>query len=302
VLAAGRWTHVAVSWSRNTDGSYFVIVFIDGVALVYNPAAPGPFPGVGQGPCIGQLPAAPQPGFDGYLDEVRWWSGAVTETIVRRRMFSSGRDHVGDGDAPLAMWNFDGNLYSHVDYDVSGTFANGLTNNARFSAYTNEASPGAFASGFHAHPTVLNRTRTGSPTSNLFASAFTLRGIKLAIGANSSVSDTLTVPANTPGTKLELMLSLSTAATANSKCRVDHAGHHYPIYEYSLNNASDVLSFFSDDLPGVLGTASYPAPWGFVKPSSSFVLTAPAAGTWTLVCTTTGLNTATIRGWGVRFY
>lgn len=256
VFAIDKWYHVAATW---TGGPNFTVkLYVNGVlddTQTYNLAMPtntDPF-------LIGRYYS--NTGLlNGYIDELRIWGNALTPAQISMYMHTSCRT-TGFPAGCVAVWNFDGNLNNFASTTgINGSFNTGGTNNARFSAFTNEANTGLMSASFTAHPTVLNRT--GSP--NPFPTGFAMKLSNKPIPDNATTKDTIKFATSRAITSVELFLAIQhtwisdltitlTAPNGTSRSVVAGAG----------GSGDNLLTFFVDGQT-TASTAGFFAPWSYL--------------------------------------
>ena len=140
-LADGEWHHVAVTWSARNKG--LTTIYVDGMKRAQaetgktNPIKPGGALVLGaEQDCYGGCFEKDQ-AYYGYMDEVRIWSKALTQTEILKNMRFSGTYASGLApDGLVAYWKFDdpkddhGILTSHYtarDYSGRGNVLNVVT-------------------------------------------------------------------------------------------------------------------------------------------------------------------------------
>lgn len=304
VLELGRWKHVAATWKPYVpeppevavDGSVLFRIYVNG-KVVAQEVRICPYTPQGGDVRIGSWENA-QRSFDGWLDEVRFWHGARTQSEIRRFILASGKDQ--PKEIPLGLWNFEGNVTCPIDWQLNGTFNNGKANACRFTAYINEMNTGAFGPQFEAHPTVLNRNTGWPAEGNAFPSEFFVSTPFVAIPPFGFATDQLQVSSGGEAKGFEAVLAVETSLAGDIACSLTHqpTGKVFKLVEKGSSMSRHVLSFFGDTLSDKPDDAVYPAPWGFLLGASGLDA-ADVDGTWICKCENVG-NTAVLRGWGVR--
>lgn len=297
-LTLNQWNHIAVTWVLS--GSVFTVNFYKNGQLNGSPSSiNGPMPTNSNIVTIGssQLYNLPAKGF---IDELRIWNPALTQSQIKNYMFVSCR---AISSNLIAAWNFDGSLNNFTTTSgLGGSFNTGAPNNCRFSGYFNDDVGGAFGPNFISHTTVINRT--GSP--NPFPNGFGISAPNLAIPDNNTtgVSDSIIIT-GVPGilNSLEVFLSVQHTWLADLTISIKAPNGQTRNLLMNVGGAGDnVLSFFSDNFP--IAPADYLPPWGFIRPIQAFNQFGGTQlnGTWTIkVVDNAGGDVGVLRGWGVRF-
>ena len=301
-LTLNRWNHIAVSWE--SSGSNFIIKFYkNGKLNGNNSSIPRLFPINTNNVYIGNsqvynLPAS------GFIDELRFWSPALTAEQIKNYMFVSCRGI----DIPnlLAAWNFDGNLnnFAPATTGIDGSFNTGSSNNCRFSGYLNDDTPGQFSSAYISHTTVINRT--GSP--NPFPSGFNLSNPFITIPDNNSagVSDSIII-ANYPGivNSVEVFLSVYHSWVGDLTITLRAPNTQTRTLTFRNGGSADnILTFFNDNFTYNPSNTEYIPPWGYLSPVVPFNQFGGSTmqGTWKIKCVdNAGGDIGMLRGWGIRF-
>ena len=204
-FTTGKWYHVAAMW---TGGPNFTVrLYVNGQLddeQTFNLAMP-----TNSSPAtIGKYYSAIGY-FNGYIDEVRLWSSALSQGLLKTQMFNSCRA-TSMPSSLAGAWNFDGNLLNFGSGSgIDGSFNTGGTNTCRFSAYTNETTTGVLSSSWNAHPTVINRE--GSP--NPFPQSYYMRTPNKPVPDNTTVKDTIYIPTSLAVTSVELFVAIQSTYT-----------------------------------------------------------------------------------------
>lgn len=204
-FAIGKWYHVAAMWSGGPN--FTVRLYVNGQLddeQTFNLAMP-----TNTAPAtIGKYYSATGY-FNGYIDEVRLWSSALNQGLLKTLMFNSCRAT----SMPTSMagaWNFDGNLLNYgAGSGINGSFNTGGTNTGRFSGYVNEISTGPLLASWDAHPTVLNREGSSNP----FPQSYYMRAPNKPVPDNTTVKDTISIPTSLAVTSVELFLAIQSTYT-----------------------------------------------------------------------------------------
>jgi len=295
-FVANQWYHVAATWSGGPN--FTVILYVNGVqeyTATFNLAMP-----TNADPLIiGAYYNGDD--YNGYIDELRIWSNALTGDQVRGYMFNSGRS--GTMTGLVAHWNFDGNLLNFgTGTGIDGTFNTGGTNNARMSAYSNETSTGAISLNFISHNSVLNRDIAPNP----FIGGFAMKTPFLVIPAIGTVSSTITLPGSGTVTSVELFMSIS--HTFCNDLDITLTSPNGQVRDITSDNGggsdNGYLTFFVDAAPTLVTDAAFMPPYSnLVRPEVLMGNMGGSAtnGTWTLTVTDDlGGDSGVLKGWGIR--
>ena len=297
LFAVDKWYHVAATW---TGGPNFTVkLYVNGVlddTQTFNLAMPtnaDPF-------IIGRYYSAGL--FNGYLDEVRVWSVALTSVQITKYMFNSVRS----GTLPatcVGAWNFDGNLLNFTaTTGINGSFNTAVPNNGRLSGYTNEATiTGPPVNSLVAHTTVLNRT--GTP--NAFPDGYSLKLGNKPIIDNATTLDTLKFITSRAITSVELFLSIQHTYVNDLTINlIAPNGTSRSVIATTGGQGDNILTFVIDGSP-VCSTGGFFAPWSYYcGPAAAFGNFGGAnmLGNWVLsVADGVAGDQGIILGWGLRF-
>jgi len=297
-FATGKWYHVAAMW---TGGPNFTVrLYVNGQLddeQTFNLAMP-----TNTAPAtIGKYYSATGY-FNGYIDEVRLWSSALNQNLLKTLMFNSCRAN----SMPSTMagaWNFDGNLLNYGSGSgIDGSFNTGGTNTGRFSGFVNETSSGSISGSWDAHQTVLNREGTTNP----FPQSYYMRTPNKPIADNSTTKDTINIPNSLSVSSVELFVSLQHTYTEDMDIIL--RAPNGTTREISTDNGGSsnngYLTVFRDGST-IVNTAGFFAPFsnlaGPEATMGNFGGT-NAQGNWILEITDDVSGDAgTILGWGLRF-
>jgi subtilisin-like proprotein convertase family protein len=296
-LVANKWYHLAATW---TGGPNFTVKeYVNGVldyTATYNLAMP-----TNSDPAwIGRYYTTTG-NFQGYIDEVRFWSTERTQDQIKQNMFVSGRALL-----PLAslvgLWNFDGNLLNFsATTGIDGSFNSGGTNNCRFTAFSNETSSGALSNIFEAYSTVINRG--GSP--NPFPQGYIVKPVNKPINDNSSTYDTIAVGGSAALTSVEVLMSIRHTYCGDLSITLKAPnGQTRDLSSSNGGTGMDILTIFVDGSTPVTTADFYP-PWSNVAGPEVAMGTFGGTniqGNWILqVADGASGDTGTLTGWGLRF-
>jgi len=291
-----RWYHVAATWSGGPN--FTVNLYVNGqfdYTATFNLAMP-----TATGPAwIGRYYGTQR--FNGYIDEVRYWAGARTQTEIQNNMFASCRSLLPNTNLKGA-WNFDGNLKNFsATAGIDGSFNTAVPNNCRLSAYVNEATtvpaPNIL---FVAFPTVLN-----SPG---FPLGFSKKAGPISIPANGTVKDTIHAT-GFAGTlsDIQVFLSIQHTWTSDLTVKLKAPGGTEVTLAAGQGGASfnGFLTIMDDSIGNGITATNYLAPWTqYVKPQNAMGTFGGTVlnGNWVLTVTDAVVaDTGRILGWGIRF-
>ncbi|MGA2668850.1 MAG: LamG-like jellyroll fold domain-containing protein [Ignavibacteria bacterium] len=299
-LTLNQWNHIAVTWNAN-GGNFEIRFYKNGkqngqmsTILVNFPFSSDPI-WVGNSQPY-NLPAS------GWIDELRIWSTAQSESEIRNNMFASCR---GMSLSNLSgAWNFDGNLLNFSSTSgINATFNNGATNNCRFSGFLNDTLTGPFAMTLNSHSTTINRTGTPCP----FPGGFYINSPFITIPDNNptGITDSITVGGtNQTVISVEVFLSIQHSYVGDLTISLMAPnGQSRNLLTRNGGNGCNVLSFFNDNFTYYPSSTFYLPPWGFLIPIQTFGNFGGSAsvGTWKLKCVDgTGGDIGVLCGWGIR--
>jgi subtilisin-like proprotein convertase family protein len=295
-FVANKWYHVAATW---TGGPNFTVnLYVNGqfdYTATYNLAMP-----TATGPAwIGRYYNTTR--FNGYIDEIRYWSGARTQYQIQQGMFASCRSLLPNANL-VGAWNFDGNLKNFsATTGIDASFNSGGTNNCRISGYSNEATTGpAPNEQFISHNTVINCTA--------FPLGYNRKVPIASIPDNSSLTDTIKISGNSGNlTDLKVFLSIQHQKTSDLviKLKAPNSTEIVLSNGNGGNSANGYLTCFDDSASYTITSATYLSPWAaHIKPQNAMGTfgSTPLNGNWVLTVTDgAASNTGTLLGWGLRF-
>lgn len=299
-LTINQWNHIAVTWLQS--GSNYIIKFYKNGKLNGSQSTiAATFP-VNTDPIwIGNSAAYVLPA-KGWIDELRIWAPALSESEIQNNLFNSCRAFSNTN--LVGAWNFDGNLNNFSAYVNNATFNNGAINNCRFSGFANDTLVGPPNPVYVSHSTVINRT--GTP--NAYPVGFNNKTSFLQIPDNSLTGILDTIFINSPPiavTNVELFLSIEHTFVGDLVISIK--APNGTVRNMMLNNGAggdNVLSFFNDNFTNSLNTPGYYAPWSYVKPIQVFGNFGSASinGNWILSCVDNAVgDIGVLKGWGIRF-
>ncbi len=298
VFTTGKWYHVAAMW---TGGPNFTVKLYVNGQLDYESTFNLAMPTNTDPAIIGKYYSA-SGYFQGYIDEVRLWSTALTQAQLQRYMFNSCRAS-SMPSTMVAAWNFDGNLLNRGSATgINGSFNSGGTNNCRFSAYSNETTAGILSASFDAHATVINRNLSTNP----FPQSFYMRTPNKPIADNTTTKDTVYVSPFAALTALEVFVALqhTYAADLDIVLRAPNGTTRELSTDNGGSSTGGYRTFFIDGQNNV-NTAGFFAPFSHLAgpevTMGNFGGT-NVHGNWILEITDDlGGLTGTILGWGIRY-
>jgi subtilisin-like proprotein convertase family protein len=299
-LAANKWYHLAATWSGGPN--FTVRLYVNGeqdYTATFNLAMP-----TNSDPAwIGRYYTTTG-NFQGYIDEVRFWSGARTQDQIKQNMFASGRALLPNASL-VGLWTFDGNLLNYsATTGINGSFNSGGTNNCRISAFRNETSTGALSNSFIAHATVDNRF-TGGTTPNPFPSGYIIKTSSKPINDNASTFDTIHVNGSAALSSIEVFMAIRHTYCGDLSLTLKAPnGQTRDLSSGNGGTGEDMLTIFVDGSTAITTSAFYP-PWSNVAgpevTMGNFGST-NIQGNWILeVHDGAGGDTGNIIGWGLRF-
>ena len=294
-FVANKWYHVAATWSGGPN--FTVTTYVNGqqdYTATNNLAMP-----TATGPAwIGRYYSTSR--FNGYIDEVRYWSGARTAADIQKTMFSSCRSLL-PMPSLVGAWNFDGNLVNFAaTTGIDGSFNTGGTNNCRISAYQNESTTGVAPNPqFIAFPTVLNCTA--------YPNGFYQKALNLAIPDNSTITDQLTLSGLSGNlTDVQVFLSIQHQKTSDLTIKLKAPNNTEITLSAGQGTTSPngYLTIMDDSIGNTITTTTYLSPWtNYVKPQNTMGTFGNTAlnGNWILSITDgVATNTGVLLGWGIR--
>lgn len=294
-FVANKWYHVAATWSGGPN--FTVTTYVNGqqdYTATYNLAMP-----TATGPAwIGRYYGTQR--FNGFIDEVRYWSGARTVADIQKTMFSSCRAILPNASL-VGAWNFDGNLINFAATSgINGSFSTGGTNNCRISAYQNESTTGIAPSPqFIAFPTVLNCTA--------YPNGFYQKAVNMPIPDNSTITDQLTLSGLSGNlTDVQVFLSIQHQKTSDLTVKLKAPNNTEITLSAGQGTTSTngYLTIMDDSIGNTINTTTYLSPWtNYVKPQNPMTTFGNTAlnGNWILSITDgVATNTGVLMGWGIR--
>ncbi len=295
-FVANKWYHVAATWSGGPN--FTVNTYVNGqldYTVTFNLAMP-----TATGPAwIGRYYGVQR--FNGYIDEVRYWSGARTITEIQSGMFASCRNLLPNANLKGA-WNFDGNLKNFsATTGIDASFNSGGTNNLRLSAYANESTTGPVPNvQYIAYPTVL--AVSGYPL------GFTQRVINTDIPDNATMTDTIHA-AGFAGTLSDIQVFLAIqhqkASDLTIKLKAPNGTEVTLSAAQGGASINGYLTIIDDSIGNPINSTIYLSPWTqYVTPQNPMgtFSSTPLNGNWVLTVTDgVATNTGKLLGWGLRF-
>ncbi|HEY5124396.1 MAG TPA: LamG-like jellyroll fold domain-containing protein [Ignavibacteria bacterium] len=295
-FVANKWYHVAATWSGGPN--FTVNTYVNGqldYTATYNLAMP-----TVTGPAwIGRYYSAVR--FNGYIDEVRFWSNERTIIDIQNKMFASCRSLLPNANL-VGAWNFDGNLKNFAaTTGIDGSFNTGGTNNCRLSAYKNESTPGPAPDiQFIAFPTVLNCTG--------FPAGFTKRTINVDIPDNATLTDTIKAAGfagNLADIQVFLAIQHQKVNDLTIKLKAPNNTEVILSAAMGFTSPNGFLTVLDDSIGNSVNSGVYLSPW------TQYAIPLNAMGTfgntvlngnWVLTITDgAATNTGKLLSWGLRF-
>ena len=301
-----KWQHIAVTWS---GGPNFTVRFYVNGKLKTASTASATWNLNTDSVIIGgiQVPGWTYEGYNGYMDEVRFWGTLRSAADIQKYMFVSGRSMLPDTKL-IGLWNFDGSLnnYSAVT-GINGTFHNGKRNTGRLSGYRNETSSGSYYTMYpRSHSTVINWYYGGGASP--FPGSFTQDAPFVTIPDDDTVgvSRTITIAGPTgPVTSVQAFLSIEHTYLGDLTVSLKAPnGTVVNLLDGNAGGNENVLSFFADNFSYLPTSTVYNPPWAYLKPITAFGTFGGSnmQGVWTLkaVDDANG-DIGILKGWGLRF-
>lgn len=300
-LTLNRWQHVCVTW-QVSGGTFQIYFYVNGVQNGTMVTLPASFPVNADRVYVGSSQVLSSYNVNGWIDELRFWNQDLTPSEILNYMFVSGRV-LSSSTGLLACWNFDGNLRNFTTQTgINGSFNNGLTNNARFSAYVNEINPGNYSTAFVSHATVINRG--GTP--NSFPNGFYKAAPFVAIPDNNmtGIQSTINVPHTGNVSVIEVFLSIEHSWVGDLVVTLTAPNGQSRTFLTNNGSAGDnILTFVGDAFNYMPNSSVYLPPWGFIKPMITFgnFGNSIIQGNWTLKCVDNASgDVGVLKGWGFR--
>lgn len=296
IFTAGRWYHVAATW---TGGPNFTVrLYVNGV-LDDTQTSTQAMPVNTDTLWIGRYYGTQR--FNGYMDELRIWSGPLSQQQIVKNMFVSGRSLLPNANL-VGIWNFDGNLKNFsATTGVDGSFANGGTNNCHLSAFANEATTGALVNSFEAHATVVNHGGSPDP----FPLGFTIKAPGKKISDNTTIRDTISVTSGATLSTIEVFMAIRHTYCGDLNITLTAPnGQSRDLSSGNGGTGLDILTFLVDGSTPLSTTGFFP-PWtNSAAPEMAMgnFGSTPTQGHWILTVqdAATG-DTGWLAGWGLRF-
>ena len=299
-IPLNKWSHIAATWTAGS-GNYTVTFYVNGIQSGTPVTNTGTWTSNSGTFRIGGWHGGTANNFNGYIDEVRYWSVARTIADIQKNMFASCRSILPNANL-VGAWNFDGNLKNFsATTGIDGSFNTGGTNNSRLSGYSNESTTGPAPNAqFIAHPTVLNCTA--------YPNGFTGRVLNIGIPDNASLTDTIKV-LNAPGNLTDVKVELSIQHQKTSDLVIKLKAPNNTEIVLSNGNggisSNGYLAVIDDSAANSITSTTLLSPWtNYVKPQNPMTTfgNTPLTGNWILTVTDgASTNTGTLLGWGLRF-
>lgn len=295
-FVANKWYHVAATW---TGGPNFTVTTYVNGQLDYTTTYNLTMPTITGPAWIGRYYGTQR--FNGYIDEVRYWSGARTQAEIQQNMFASCRALLPNANL-VGAWNFDANLKNFsATTGIDASLNTGGTNNLRISGYSNESTTGPAPNVlFNAHTSVLNSTA--------FPLGFVEKVGNKSIPDNSSMTDTIIVsgtPGNLTDLKVALFIQHQNTSDLNVKLKAPNNTEIILLNANGGTSANGIYTVINDSAANALTSIIHLSPWtNYVKPLNTMGTFSNTAlnGNWILTVTDgTATNTGTLLGWGLRF-
>jgi subtilisin-like proprotein convertase family protein len=238
----------------------------------------------------------------GYIDELRFWGNKRDVDSIKAYMYASSKTLKGSW--LKAAYPFDGNA---CNYSVNTGLDGAMMNNAKFSGYLNESTPGVISNVFVAHPTNLNYQFLDSVSpSNIFPQKFQLSAPNKTIPDLSTIYDTITI-SDVAGnvSSAEVFLAIQHLYVGDLQVTVIAPnGTQAIILNRAGGSGKHILTIFKDYFPyGTSDANNLLPPWSpFVKPDNNMVTfgNSPINGAWKIKITDAASGDAgTLMEWGL---
>jgi subtilisin-like proprotein convertase family protein len=299
MLPINQWVHVAWTWYLSS-GSFVVTFYVNGQQSGTPLSNSGAF-NINTNPMtIGVSQAFLFEAWNGYIDEVRYWSDVKTIAWLKANMFGSIRGKTSTAGL-IGAWNFDGNLLNRSSgTGIDGSFSTGGTNDCRLSGFVNETTAGAIGTGFSAHNTVVNRLAAGNP----FPGGFGIRAPYKVIPDMATIKDTINFGGNAFANLVEVFLSVMHTWDADLNITLTAPnGQVRTLVNGNGSSGDHILTFFVDGQTSVTNTSFLP-PWSNICSSVQTLGNfggSVAQGNWILtVSDIAGGDVGVLQGWGIR--
>lgn len=298
-IPVNQWVHVAWTWVQS-GGVYTVKFYVNGQLSGTPLLNSGVFNSNTHLMTIGNSAVFPFETWNGYIDEVRFWSDVKPIEWIHANMFGSIRGKTSTTGL-VGAWNFDGNLLNRsATTGIDGSFSSGSTNNCRLSGFVNETTAGALGQGFTVHNTVVNRLATGNP----FPGGFGMRAPFKNIPDLLTIKDTITFGGNAFANSVEVFLSIRHTWVADLNIMLTAPnGTVRDLTSGNGGSGDHILTFFIDGQTSVTNT-SYLPPWSNICAAEQTFGNfggSVAQGNWILTVTDIASGDAgVLQGWGIR--
>jgi len=298
-IPVNQWVHVAWTWLLSS-GSFNVTYYVNGKVSGTPLSNFGVFSTNTDPMTIGSSAAFTFETWNGYIDEVRYWSDVKSAEWFQANMFGSVRGKTSTTGL-IGAWNFDGNLLNRSTIaGINGSFNTGGVNNCRLSGFLNESTAGALNINFTAHSTVVNRLATGNP----FPGGFAVKVPYKNINDMLTTKDTITLSGSSITNAVELFLSVRHSWVGDLNITLTAPnGQVRDISSGNGGSGDNILTFFVDGQTSVT-TVSYLPPWSNICAAEQTLGNfgnSAVQGNWILSVSdiATG-DTGVLQGWGIR--
>jgi len=224
----------------------------------------------------------------GYIDELRFWGNKRDVDSLKAYMYASSKS-IQNGWLKAA-YPFDGNV---CNYTSNSGLNGSLKNNARFSGYLNEVTPGIITSTFVSHPTNLNYQLFDSTiVPGVFPQRFRFSAPNKTIPDLTPVYDSIIINDATGNvTNVEVFLAIRHLYISDIQAVVIAPNGTQKTILNGGNGGTGkhLLTIFKDEfLYGTNGSTNYMPPWSvFLKPDNLMgnFGNSPANGLWRIKLT-----------------
>jgi subtilisin-like proprotein convertase family protein len=284
-IPLNTWTHVAVSYRVPPSPVPRVDFYVNGV---FN----------GTGTISNTMPVnteAVQIGnsttynncLKGYIDELRFWGNKRDVDSLKAYMYASSKTLKGTW--LKAAYPFDGNV---MNYSTNTGLDGTLMNNAKFSGYLNESTPGVISNVYIAHPTNLNYQYFDSiMPPDIFPQRFQLSAPNKSIPDLTTIYDSITVSGFTGNVNnAEVFLAIQHLYVGDLQVTIIAPnGTQKMVLNRSGSSGKHILTIFKDNfIYGTSDANNFLPPWSvFVKPDNAMGTfnNSPINGVWQIKIT-----------------
>ncbi len=299
-IPVNQWTHVAWVYVLS-GGAYNIRFYVNGQLSGTPLNNTGVFNGNSDPMSIGNSIAFSSEAWNGYIDEVRFWTDQKSQDWLRANMFASAKGMTSTSGL-IGAWNFDGNLLNRNTgiSGIDGTFNTGGANDCRLSGFVNESTAGAPGVAFVSHSTVVNRQGAGNP----FPGGFGTRVPFKPILDNQTIRDTINFAGSGGVSAIEVFLSIRHTWVSDLNITLrSPTGQTRDLTSGNGAGGDNILTFFVDGQTSVTNSG-FLAPWSNICASEQTLGNfggSPTGGAWILeIADVFNGDQGTLLGWGIR--